>query len=98
MAIGDDDGIEVLGPPDVEFSHSIVTPKRQFPAISIPRDVFHCGVQDQEPVRAVRSEVFLYVLLGHPVWCEWSIGKPLIRQRHDDFGNIGAILFSVYLL
>ena len=96
MAIGNDDSIEMLGPPNVEFSHGIIAPKRQFPAISIPRDVFHCGVQDQEPVRAVRSEVFLYVLLGHPVWCEWSIGKPLIRQRHDDFRNIGATTFSVH--
>ena len=95
MAIGNDDSIEMLGPPNVKFSHGIIAPKCQCPTICIPRDVFHCGVQNQKPVRAVQSKVVLYVLLGYPVWCEWPICEPLIRQGHDDFRNIGAIIFSV---
>lgn len=67
-------------------------------------NVFNGGIQNQETISVMGSEVILYVLLGHPMWCERSVSKPLIGKRHNDLGDVcpllslAAVLASFVLL
>ena len=79
-------------PPDVYFLYRVMSSQRQLPYITMAGNVFNGGIQNQETISMMGSEVILYVLLGHPMWCERPVSKTLIGERHNDLGDVCPLL------
>jgi len=85
VSCGEDDGIELFFPPDVDVSDGVVSSESQLPPVDFPwagrgdlREVFECGSKNQKRVCLVAGEIVLDVLPRDVVRCERAVGKPPI--------------------
>lgn len=95
MPVGNDHGIKLLCPPDIDSPEHIVLSEGQLPSLGAcpgrrryAGEVFHCGAEDQVLVELVHGDIALQILPWNMMRGKRAVREPLVRETHGDVGNV----------